>query len=55
MEAVLRTPWSGKNYSQRIWQNTEKLAKTIKGEVMTSVHRGESVAKLASRVSKEWG
>lgn len=52
MENVLRTRWSGKNYSERIWKNQKLLAKTIKDEMMTAVHRGESVEKISTRVAK---
>lgn len=52
LEDVLRTRWSGKNYSERIWKNQKLLAKTIKDEMMTAVHRGESVEKISTRVAK---
>lgn len=52
LEDVLRTRWSGKNYSERIWRNQKLLAKTIKDEMMTAVHRGESVEKISKRVAK---
>lgn len=52
LEDVLRTRWSGKNYSERIWKNQKLLAQTIKDEMMTAVHRGESVEKISRRVAK---
>lgn len=52
LEDVLRTRWSGKNYSERIWKNQKLLAQTIKDEMMTAVHRGESVEKISKRVAK---
>lgn len=52
LEDVLRTRWSGKNYSERIWKNQKLLAKTLKDEMMTAVHRGESVEKISKRVAK---
>lgn len=52
LEDVLRTRWSGKNYSERIWKNQKLLAQTIKAEMMTAVHRGESVEKISKRVAK---
>lgn len=50
VESVLRTPWSGKNYSTRIWDNSDKLSKTIQEVVVSNVHRGTSVEKLAKEV-----
>lgn len=47
---VLANPWSGKNYSARVWKNTEKLAKVIKREVTNGIHRGLSVDKMAKHV-----
>lgn len=47
---VLRTPWSGKNYSDRIWANQEKLAKVLNNEVISAMHRGSSVDKISQIV-----
>jgi SPP1 gp7 family putative phage head morphogenesis protein len=52
VESVLRTPWSGKNYSTRIWDNSDKLSKTIQEIVVSNVHRGTSVEKLAKEVQE---
>lgn len=52
MQDVLRTPWSGKNYSERIWKNSDKLAKTIQDTIVNGVHRGVSVNTLAKEVQK---
>lgn len=51
VEAVLRTPWSGKNYSARIWKNQKQLAQVIQDEVVASVHRGDDVRKISRRVA----
>ena len=55
VEAVLRTPWSGKNYSTRIWKNQKQLAQVIQDEVVASVHRGEGVRKVSRRVAEKMG
>ena len=52
IESVLRTPWSGKNYSTRIWDNSDKLSRTIQEVVVSNVHRGTSVEKLAKEVQE---
>ena len=49
---MLRTPWSGKNYSTRIWDNSDKLSRTIQEVVVSNVHRGTSVEKLAKEVQE---
>lgn len=49
---VLRNRWSGMNYSQRIWKNQRLLARTLKSEMMTAVHRGESIDAISKRVSQ---
>ena len=55
VEAVLRTPWSGKNYSTRIWKNQKQLARVIQDEVVASVHRGDDVRKISRRVADKMG
>lgn len=50
VEEVLMTPWSGKNYSQRIWKNQRKLANTLKDTIFNGVHRGVSVEKMTADV-----
>ena len=52
VEQVLRAPWSGKNYSERIWGNSDKLARTLQDTVFNSVHRGVPVEKLVKEVQE---
>lgn len=52
LEGVLRAPWSGKNYSARIWKNGEKLAATIQQTVVAGMHRGCSADELARYVKQ---
>ena len=53
IERVLSYPWSGANYSDRIWGNKRLLSKTIKEEMTQMVIRGESSNKVAARVSEK--
>ena len=55
IEKVLRTPWSGKNYSARIWKNGRKLAQTIRDVTVQAVHRGSSIPALSQQVSQRMG
>lgn len=51
VENALRVPWSGLNYSQRIWKNDARLARVIQDTVVQDIHRGTSVQKLSRLVS----
>ncbi len=50
VENILRTPWSGKNYSERIWNDMKKLEGTIQDMVTQGIHRGLSVQKMTQKV-----
>lgn len=52
LEDVLRDRWSGKNYSERIWKNQKLLGHTLKQEMVTAVHRGESVEAVSKRIAQ---
>lgn len=49
---VLNSSWSGKNYSERIWKNTNNLAKLIKHEITDGFHRGVSIQKMSNLVQE---
>lgn len=51
IERILSYPWSGNDYSSRIWDNKKQLSKTIKEEMTQMVIRGESSKKVAQRVA----
>lgn len=53
IERVLRTPWSGKNYSERIWGNQERLGNVICNEITSAMHRGSSVEKISQIVTQK--
>ena len=55
MEAVLRTPWSGKNYSERIWHNNAKLGETIRRNIVAAAHRGVPVSDMVRDVRERMG
>lgn len=50
---VLRIPWSGKNYSQRIWTNSAKLSRTLKQTITQAIHRGTSTDTLSRLVAQK--
>lgn len=43
LEKVLKEPWSGKNYSQRIWDNRDKLVQELQKNLMQAFIRGDSI------------
>ena len=55
LERILRVPWSGKNYSKRIWSNGAKLAKTIQQNIIAAAHRGVSVQEMTRVVRQKMG
>lgn len=55
LENVLRAPWSGKNYSARIWANQEKLAEILQREITTAMHRGASVENVSKIITQKMG
>ena len=52
VEDVTRIPWSGKNYSTRIWHNNAELGRTIEQTMLTAMHRGSSIADLSRYVAQ---
>lgn len=52
IKEILSYPWSGKNYSQRIWINRDKLKDILETEMTQMIIRGESSRTVAKRVSE---
>lgn len=53
IKEILSYPWSGKNYSQRIWgTNRDKLKDILETEMIQMITRGESSKTIAKRVSE---
>ncbi|WP_418751097.1 minor capsid protein [Frisingicoccus sp.] len=49
-------PWSnGKNFSQRIWDNTEKLSNYLNTDIAQGFARGDSYARLTRQLKKRFG
>lgn len=47
---IINKPFAGENYSQRIWGNTDKLARVVKQELVNSMIQGVNVGKLTDRI-----
>ena len=54
IKAVLDRPWSGANFSERIWSNTDKLAQTVKQEIVNGMIQGINLKTMTKRVSERF-
>lgn len=54
IKTVLDKPWSGANFSQRLWSNTDKLAETIKQEIVNGMIQGINLKTMTKRVSERF-
>lgn len=57
LSTLLSTPWApdGKNYSERIWGNTQTLANHLQRELTVAFVRGEPLQKTIQRMTKVSG
>ena len=53
IDQVMRSKWSGENYSSRIWSNTDELARTLKEELLLSMATGRSERDAARVISEK--
>ncbi len=54
IDHVLHSKWSGKNYSERIWDNTQALADRVKEEVLVNLVTGRTEREAAEIIEKEF-
>lgn len=54
VKKVLGYDWSGSNYSKRVWNNTEALAKTIKNEVLMGINQGINYKTMSTRIANKF-
>ncbi len=55
VKSVLNAKWSGLNYSDRIWENTKRLAETVKEEIAVSLLTGKSQSEMARQIDYKFG
>ena len=55
LNSLLRERWSGKNYSQRIWGNTDILAESVSEIVGGALLSGQSISKTAKQIKDRYG
>lgn len=51
---LMKTPWSGKNFSQDLWDNTDKLAEFTHREIVQSFIQGVNSQTLANKIKKRF-
>ena len=51
---ILKSKWSGKNYSNRIWKNTAALADTVKEEVLINFITGRTDREAAEAIRNKF-
>lgn len=51
---VLQSDWSGKNFSKRIWGNTDELAKTLKEELLINLMTGRTQRETAKIIQNKF-
>lgn len=50
MTALLNEKWSGKNYSERIWGNTDILADSLSEVISSGMISGQSMSKMSKQI-----
>lgn len=54
IDRLLKSKWSGKNYSTRIWNNTGALAQTLKEELLVSLVTGRTERETAEIIMQKF-
>lgn len=54
IDRVINTKWSGKNYSARIWKNTQGLAQDLKQEMLLGLLTGKTEREMSLEISKKY-
>jgi SPP1 gp7 family putative phage head morphogenesis protein len=55
IDVVIGHKWSGKHYSERIWDNTDKLAKKLSDVIGRGTVTGASYQRMAREIRDEFG
>lgn len=54
LNRILRTNWSGANYSQRIWGNTQGLAAELKTQLALAYLTGKNESEISMEIAKKY-
>lgn len=58
LQGLLRamdTAWAGRNYSARVWRNTDQLAQMLEDEIEAAFLSGKSVRRMADTIMDRFG
>lgn len=55
VDQFIKSQWSGKNFSSRIWANTSKTAEALKDEMMIGILTGKSEKKMGEDIANLLG
>jgi SPP1 gp7 family putative phage head morphogenesis protein len=55
LKAILDFPWSGANYSTRIWQNMDKLINDLNQTMIRGVVKGQPVSQMVAALKDSMG
>lgn len=55
MDELIKHPWSGLPYSERIWKDVDQMKLTLKEQLTQSMILGESPKKLSKRINEKLG
>lgn len=51
VDKFLKAKWSGKNYSSRIWDNAQTVAKSVKEELLLGILTGKTETEMAKTIT----
>lgn len=54
LKALVNTPFNGRNYSQALWGNTDKLADDLRAVLKRGFVRGDDVRSMAQEIAKKY-
>lgn len=54
LETILKKKWSGQNYSERVWNNTQKVADALKEELMVGALTGKTEKEMTDSINEQF-
>lgn len=54
LETILKKKWSGQNYSERVWNNTQKVADSLKEEFMIGALTGKTEKEMTDSINEQF-
>lgn len=55
IDAIVKSEWSGANYSQRLWRNADVMVNKLKDALVGAAIRGDNPRVTANRLAKQLG